>query len=363
MRTADFNYALPENLIAQRPPASRTDSRMMVIHCASGDIEHRTILDLPTYLAPEDVLVFNDTRVIPARLFAKWDDTDGALELLLVDELIDGIWDCMHKTRRKLAPGQNFTSLGGRISGHVHGIGFGGRIHVQFFGDPDLMTALCDEGVPPLPPYIERQMTDTDLLALDQERYQTVFAREPGAVAAPTAGLHFSDALMEDIRARGTHLAYITLHVGPGTFKPVKVDCVETHEMDSEHYVVSSSTVDAIAEARTRQGRIAAVGTTSVRTLETVAAEHGSLQACRGDSRLFIYPPYAFRSVDVLLTNFHLPESTLIMLVSAFAQHKMQASSQATSSDAGRQLIMNAYAEAIREGYRFYSYGDCMLLL
>ena len=363
MRTSDFHFELPEALIAQRPPPSRTDSRMMVVDCARGVIDHHGIRDLPHYLQPEDVLVLNDTRVMPARLFGQWDDTGGALELLLVEELFEGMWDCMHRTRRKLAPGQAFTSRGGRIKGHVQGIGDAGRIHIQFLGDPDFATALEAEGIPPVPPYIARQMSDDELLALDQERYQTVFAREPGAVAAPTAGLHFSDALLDEIRARGTKTAYVTLHVGPGTFKPVKVDQVDAHVMDAERYVISQAAVQTIADARAQQGRVVAVGTTGVRTLESACAEHGALQACEGESRLFIYPPYAFKSVDALLTNFHLPESTLLMLVAAFAQYRMSQELPDPHDDAGRALIMRAYEEAIRESYRFYSYGDCMLLV
>ncbi len=363
MQTADFRFDLPEALIAQRPPAQRTDSRMMVIDCAQEKITHHSVADLPQYLRPEDLLVLNDTRVIPARLFATWDDTGGALELLLVEELFEGVWDCMHRTRRKIAPGQQFTSRGGCIKGHVHGVGTQGRIHLQFFAEPDVMSALDAEGIVPVPPYIERQMSDEALLALDRDRYQTVFAQVPGAVAAPTAGLHFSEDLLARIAEQGTSTAHVTLHVGPGTFKPVKVTRLDEHIMDAERYMISEDTAQAVTATQSRGGRVVAVGTTCVRTLESAVAEHGAVRACEGDSRLFIYPPYTFGAVNTLLTNFHLPESTLLMLVSAFAGQRQRDADAACDPDGGRQLILRAYDEAIREGYRFYSYGDCMLLV
>ena len=336
---------------------------MMIIDCAAAEISHASIQDFPNHLHADDLLVMNDTRVMPARLFGSWDDTGGALELLLVEALADGVWDCMHKTRRRIAPGQCFTSSGGRIRGRVYGFGASGRLHLHLTGEPDVMSALDAEGVVPLPPYIERSLSNDELMQLDRERYQTVFAREPGAVAAPTAGLHFSEALLDTIATQGTRSATVTLHVGPGTFKPVSVENLETHEMHAEWYRISATAAAAVKDAHVRAGRVVAVGTTSVRTLESSVKEHGAVTACKGQSRLFIYPPYRFGAVDSMLTNFHLPESTLLMMVSAFAAHRMQAADPGRDVDEGRQLILRAYAEAIREHYRFYSYGDCMLLV
>ena len=336
---------------------------MMIIDCAAAEISHASIQDFPNHLHADDLLVMNDTRVMPARLFGSWDDTGGALELLLVEALADGVWDCMHKTRRRIAPGQCFTSSGGRIRGRVYGFGASGRLHLHLTGEPDVMSALDAEGVVPLPPYIERSLSNDELMQLDRERYQTVFAREPGAVAAPTAGLHFSEALLDRIAKQGTRSAMVTLHVGPGTFKPVSVENLETHEMHAEWYRISATAAAAVKDAHVRAGRVVAVGTTSVRTLESSVKEHGAVTACKGQSRLFIYPPYRFGAVDSMLTNFHLPESTLLMMVSAFAAHRMQAADPGRDVDEGRQLILRAYAEAIREHYRFYSYGDCMLLV
>jgi S-adenosylmethionine:tRNA ribosyltransferase-isomerase len=362
MRTSDFRFDLPQACIAQHPPPQRTDSRMMIIDCAAAEILHASIQDFPNHLHADDLLVMNDTRVMPARLFGSWDDTGGALELLLVEALADGVWDCMHKTRRRIAPGQCFTSSGGRIRGRVHGFGESGRLHLRLTGEPDVMSALDAEGVVPLPPYIERSLSNDELMQLDRERYQTVFAREPGAVAAPTAGLHFSEALLDTIAKQGTRSATVTLHVGPGTFKPVSVENLETHEMHAEWYRISATAAAAVKDAHVRAGRVVAVGTTSVRTLESSVKEHGAVTACEGQSRLFIYPPYRFGAVDSMLTNFHLPESTLLMMVSAFAAHRMQAADPGRDADEGRQLVLRAYEEAIREHYRFYSYGDCMLL-
>ena len=378
MQTSDFDYELPQELIAQEPPAERGTSRMLVLHRSDGRIEHRCVTDLPEYLAADDLLVLNDTRVFPARLQGQWADTQGALELLLLEPLPvgNGVWgECPHEPRRpaeavhgdvrlraaqlecwscisgsgrRIRPGQKAVFAEGRLEAEILERTGEGVCSVLFRSELPLMELLERYGLTPVPPYIHRD-GDARQARLDRERYQTIFARETGAVAAPTAGLHFNEALFGALDAKGVRRAYVTLHVGPGTFKPVKSAEVEQHSMDPERYRIPPETAEAVEACRARGGRVVAVGSTSVRTLETVAAANGgSVVEAAGASSIFIYPPYRFLATDAMLTNFHLPQSTLIMMVSALA---------------GRERIMAAYREAVRLRYRFFSYGDCMLIV
>jgi len=347
MQTSDFYYSLPPELIAQQAFADRDRSRMLVIWRATGAFEHRRVADLPAFLRAGDLLVVNDTRVIPARLYGHKAATGGAVEILLIEETGPGIWDALLRARHT-QPGVRLELAGGQIQAEVLMVKAEGRVKLRLRHVRPLMEILATDGVTPLPPYIKRARSDASGHALDRERYQTVYARNPGAVAAPTAGLHFTEALLTSLEQCGVRRAAVTLHVGPGTFKPVTVAEVEQHRVDAERYTVPEVTARLIRATRAAKGRIVAVGSTVVRTLETVAAQQGTLTASQGRSDLFIYPPYRFRVVDALLTNFHLPCSSLLMMVSALA---------------GRELILEAYAEAIRERYRFYSYGDCMLIL
>ena len=323
MRTADFDYNLPDELIAQQPLAERTAARMLIVDRSTGQIRHEQFRNLSAFLQPGDLLVLNDTKVIPARIWSQ----SPAVELLLVENLGNNRWSALVKpgARAKTGMPLRFTPwFNAVVEGETD---FGGRV-LRFTGDVE--SYLQHHGVPPLPPYIDRAVTGAD-----RDRYQTVFAQTPGAIAAPTAGLHFTPELLATL----PH-AFITLHVGIGTFRPVKVDNVEDHKMHAERFAISAATATALQSAK----RIVAVGTTVARTLETV----GAPRAATGTTDIFIRPPYQFQVVDALLTNFHLPKSTLLMLVSALA---------------GRELILHAYAEAVRERYRFFSYGDCMLIL
>ncbi len=330
MKTADFDYHLPPELIAQQPLADRAASRMMVVNRATSGICHDHFRNLGQYLHTGDLLVLNDTKVIPARIWSR----EPEVELLLVEKLGTERWSALVKPGKRAKVGATLR-FEDDVSAVVEGeTEFGGRV-LRFIGDVEAFTAA--HGVTPLPPYIKRTREPVDA---DRERYQTVFAREPGAVAAPTAGLHFTPELLAQLQVSGIGHAFITLHVGIGTFRPVKVENVEEHRMHAEKFSISAATARAIADAQ----RVVAVGTTVVRTLESCdeVKEH------EGSTDIFIRPPRAFRVVDVLLTNFHLPRSTLLMLVSAFAS---------------RELILRAYEEAVRERYRFFSYGDCMLIL
>ena len=341
MLTSDFDYRLPPELIAQVPPKERGTSRMMVVRRDSDVFEHRHVGDLPQYLDPKDLMVFNDTRVFSARAFGRWEDTPGRVEVLFVEPsgLRPGAWTALCHSSRPMRPGRTMLLANGEIRATVL---------AKSEHDGDFCEILDRTGVPPVPPYIRRGPGDPRV-GLDRERYQTVYARETGAVAAPTAGLHFSEELLGRIDAMGVARAFVTLHVGPGTFRPVKAERVEDHVMDSERYEIPERTAEAVAAVRARGGRLLAVGSTSVRTLETSAAAHGgAVVAEKARSSIFIRPPYRFLAVDAMLTNFHLPQSTLLMMVSALA---------------GRERILAAYEEAIREKYRFYSYGDCMLIL
>src|SRR5260221_8644987 len=340
-RTSDFDYVLPPELIAQDPLPDRAASRLVVLDRAGGGVRHARFPDFVDLVAPEDVLVLNVSRVIPARLHGKR-ETGKAAQPLLVRELPNGEWLAMGHPGGKLKPGRRVT-FGEDSAVEIVGVLGGGLRRVKFLGDLDARGTLAKYGTVPLPPYIHRPPRPQD-----RDRYQTVYAEHDGSVAAPTAGLHFRAALLERIKQRGTALATLDLQIGPGTFKPVEVDDLAHHPMHAEAYRVSDETADLINERRRAGGRVWAVGTTVVRTLETVAARDGTIRPGAGDTNLFIYSPYTFRAVDRLLTNFHLPRSTLLMLVCAFG---------------GYENVMRAYGEAVLEKYRFYSYGDAMAVV
>jgi S-adenosylmethionine:tRNA ribosyltransferase-isomerase len=337
MRLSDFHYDLPPELIAQHPLAERSASRLLCLDRQSGAIEDRRFRDLPDLLRPEDLLVFNDTRVIPARLLGTKRDTGGRVEVL-VERVLDARRVLAH-VRASKSPGEGVVlRLEGTLEAWVEGRE-GDLFRLRFGGEESVLELLERHGHMPLPPYIERPDSRED-----RSRYQTVFARRPGAVAAPTAGLHFDEAMMEAIRVRGVETATVTLHVGAGTFQPVRVEDPDAHVMHAEWVEVGERACAQVAACRRRGGRVVAVGTTAVRSLESAAAS-GTLQPFSGDTRLFIRPGYEFRVVDALITNFHLPESTLLMLVCAFAGHGP---------------VMNAYRHAVAQRYRFFSYGDAM---
>lgn len=364
MRTADFDFDLPEELIAQWPLPERDRSQLFVVHRASGRFEHRQFRELPELLRAGDVLVLNDSRVVPARLRARNPRTGGRLEILLLEENAPNDWWAMLKPGRRARPGTTLEierpdGTDAALRATVLATNDEGHRRLQFLGAQDIWSQLEQVGLVPLPPYIHRNGPQNSAMAEppvdDRERYQTVYAAHPGSIAAPTAGLHFTPALLERLRAAGVEICFVTLHVGLGTFAPVKAETVAAHRMHEERYEVSEATARAVNAARAERRRVIAVGTTSLRVLESVAAAHGGqLCAERGRTRLFVYPPFEFKVVDALLTNFHLPCSTLLMLVSAFA---------APGETRGRDLILNAYAEAIRRRYRFFSYGDAMLIL
>jgi S-adenosylmethionine:tRNA ribosyltransferase-isomerase len=340
-RASDFDYQLPPELIAQEPLADRAASRLLVLNRASGSIRHTGFKDFVDLVAPQDVLVLNVSRVIPARLYGKRESGNSA-ELLLVRALPDGTWLAMGHPGGRLKPGRT-VRFGDDSAAEIVEVLGGGLRRVKFVGLLDAGATLAKYGAVPLPPYIQRPPRPQD-----RDRYQTVYAEHDGSVAAPTAGLHFTAALLERIKQRGTAFATLDLQIGPGTFKPVEVDDLAHHPMHAEAYRVSDETADLINERRRAGGRVWAVGTTVVRTLETVAARDGTIRPGAGDTNLFIYAPYTFRAVDRLLTNFHLPRSTLLMLVCAFG---------------GYENVMRAYGEAVREKYRFYSYGDAMVVV
>ncbi|HSL93611.1 MAG TPA: tRNA preQ1(34) S-adenosylmethionine ribosyltransferase-isomerase QueA [Bacillota bacterium] len=342
MQTSDFDYILPERLIAQSPLADRASSRMLVLHHRSGVIEHRHFGDVLGYLQTGDCLVLNDTRVLPARLMGQKQGSTTVVEMVLLKPTAGPlVWEVLARPGKRLPPGSRVDFGTGELVGEVlENTEVGGKL-VQFTCETDLYTMLDRLGQMPLPPYIREKL-------VDKERYQTVYSRNLGSAAAPTAGLHFTPALLDAIRRRGVKTVFLTLHVGLGTFRPVQVDDVASHVMHSEYYDLSAAAADEINTARQAGNRVIAVGTTSVRTLETLAAEQGLVHAASGWTEIFIYPPYRFKAVDGLITNFHLPKSTLLMLVSAMA---------------GRDNIMRAYAEAVKEEYRFFSFGDAMLII
>lgn len=332
-------YELPERLIAQTPLERRDGSRLLVLDKTTGETEHRHFYDLPAFLRAGDCLVMNDSRVIPARLIGER-PTGGAAEVMLLRQLEGDRWECLVRPGKKMRPGQTVLFGGGELIGRVEDVTAGGERIVRFEYEGIFLELLERLGRMPLPPYIKEQLADPD-------RYQTVYSVHPGSAAAPTAGLHFTNELLDKIRAMGVDTRFVTLHVGLGTFRPVKVDNVEDHEMHSEYCIVPPETAEAVNRTHAAGGRVIAVGTTSCRTLESFTGEDGLLRAEGGWTSIFIYPGYRFRCIDALITNFHLPGSTLMMLVSALA---------------GREHIMEAYRQAIREEYRFFSFGDAMFI-
>lgn len=340
MTTKDFYYDLPPELIAQHPLKDRAGSRLLVLDKETGKIEHKNFRNIIEYLNPGDCLVMNNTRVIPARLYGVKEDTGGKIEFLLLKRIDLNTWNVILKPGKRARTGARFVFGDGLLKVEVIEVRPDGNRIVRFEYDGVWEELLDKLGEMPLPPYIKEKLED-------KERYQTVYSKIEGSAAAPTAGLHFTNELLEDIKDKGVKTAYLTLHVGLGTFRPVSVENVEEHVMHTEHYEVSQEAADIINETRKSGGRIIAVGTTSVRTLETVAEDNGTMKAEIGDTSIFIYPGYKFKVTDSIITNFHLPESTLLMLVSAFA---------------GKENIFEAYEQAVKEKYRFFSFGDAMLL-
>ncbi len=340
MKTSDFNYELPEELIAQTPLERRDASRLMTLRRTDGALEHHHFYELPDFLKPGDCLILNNSRVLPARLLGQRLPGGGACEVLLLIDRGDKTWECLVRPGRKMKPGTHLSFGGGGLTAEVTEELPGGNRLVRFNYEGIFLEVLERLGKMPLPPYIKEELQD-------QERYQTVYSKVLGSAAAPTAGLHFTPELLEKIAAMGVGIGYVTLHVGLGTFRPVKEDDIESHPMHSEYCVISQETADLINRTRAAGGRCICVGTTSCRTLESFARENGHMEPSAGWTDIFIYPGYKFKVMDGLVTNFHLPESTLIMLVSAFA---------------GREHILNAYNEAVRERYRFFSFGDAMFL-
>lgn len=342
MKKSDFYYDLPEELIAQTPVEPRDHSRLMQIDRNTGEIQHKHFYDLLEILQPGDLLVMNDSRVLPARLYGEKVDNGTFIEFLLLEQKGDKLWEIICRPGKKAKVGVKFSFGGGRLIGEVVEVKPDGNRIVQFTCEGNFYTALEEVGQMPLPPYIHEKLKD-------KERYQTVYSKELGSAAAPTAGLHFTKDMLKKLKEKGVNEAYVTLHVGLGTFRPVKEDDVLQHQMHSEHYHLPQETVDMIQETKANGGRVIAVGTTSCRTLEAVATAHnGELVAEDGYTDIFIYPGYSFKVLDGLVTNFHLPESTLIMLISAFL---------------GYEKTMHAYEIAVKERYRFFSFGDAMCIL
>lgn len=340
MDLKDFNYDLPEELIAQDPLEDRSSSRLMVLHKDTGRIEHKIFRDIIDYLNPGDCLVINDTKVIPARLMGIKEDTGAAIEVLLLKRNADDVWECLVKPGKKARTGARIIFGEGLLVGEIVDVIEDGNRMIKFHYEGIFEEILDKLGQMPLPPYITHKLQD-------KNRYQTVYAKNEGSAAAPTAGLHFTKELLEKIKEKGVNVVSITLHVGLGTFRPVKVDKIEEHHMHTETFNISKEAADTINRTRAAGGRVIAVGTTSCRTLESAAADDGTIPARSGDTDIFIYPGYKFKAIDCLITNFHLPESTLIMLVSALA---------------GRDNIMNAYETAVKERYRIFSFGDAMFI-
>lgn len=340
MKTRDFWYDLPEELIAQTPLQQRDSSRLLVLDKETGNITHRHFFDILDYLQPGDTLVMNDSRVLPARLLGHR-PTGGAAELLLLRELGNNQWECLAKPGRKLQPGQEVIFGNGELKATVCDICEDGNRIVKFSYEGIFLEVLERLGKMPLPPYIKAELQD-------QERYQTVYSREVGSAAAPTAGLHFTNALLDAVKSKGVDLAFVTLHVGLGTFRPVKAEDISQHHMHSELCMISQETAQLLNDTKKRGGRVICVGTTSCRTLESLVEPDGIFTAKSKWTDIFIYPGYTFKAMDGLITNFHLPESTLVMLVSAFA---------------GKEHILNAYSEAVKEKYRFFSFGDAMCII
>lgn len=341
MKTVDFYYDLPENLIAQTPLEPRDSSKMMVLSKADGNIDHKHFYDILDYLNEGDCLILNDSRVLPARIFGIKEDTGATVEFLMLRQIENNTWETLAKPGKKAKIGSKFTFGDGIMTATVRDITEEGNRIVDFECDENIYSALDKIGQMPLPPYITEKLQD-------KERYQTVYSNELGSAAAPTAGLHFTKELLQKIKDKGVNIGFVTLHVGLGTFRPVKVDEITEHKMHSEHYELPPETAKLINETKANNKRVIAVGTTSCRTLESVASIYGEIKACDGFTDIFIYPGYEFKVLDGLVTNFHLPESTLIMLVSAFC---------------GYENTMNAYKVAVDEKYRFFSFGDSMIII
>lgn len=341
MKTSDFYYDLPKELIAQDPLEDRSSSRLLVLHRKSGEIEHRIFSDIADYLKPGDCLVRNNTKVIPARLFGVRKDTGAVIELLLLKRREKDIWETLVKPGKKARTGAELFFGDGKLQGEIISVERDGNRLIQFHYEGIFEEILDELGQMPLPPYITHTLKD-------KNRYQTVYARYEGSAAAPTAGLHFTEELFQKLEDKGVTIANVTLHVGLGTFRPVKVEDVTEHHMHSEYFRIEPEEAEKINAAKAAGGRIVCVGTTSCRTVESATDGNGILQAGEADTEIFIYPGYNFKLTDVLITNFHLPESTLVMLVSALA---------------GKEQIMKAYAEAVKEKYRFFSFGDAMIIL
>lgn len=339
MNKSDFDFYLPEELIAQTPLEKRDTSRLLHLDKQTGEMEHKHFYDIKQYLHEGDCLVLNDSRVLPARLIGAR-PTGGTVELVLLKDLGDNRWECLSRPGRKTKPGQELIFGNGELTAVVEEVTLGGNRIVKFSYEGIFLEILERLGKMPLPPYIKEELQDS-------ERYQTVYSKELGSAAAPTAGLHFTKELLAEIADMGVKICYVTLHVGLGTFRPVKADKIEDHEMHSEFCIVPEETAETVNAVKRAEGRVIAVGTTSCRTLESFTTEDGTLQATSGWTNIFIYPGYKFKCIDALITNFHLPESTLIMLVSALA---------------GRENILNAYNTAVKERYRFFSFGDAMMI-
>lgn len=339
MNKSDFYFDLPERLIAQTPLKNRDASRLLHLDKEMGEIEHRHFYDIKQYLRKGDCLVLNNSRVLPARLIGSR-PTGGSVELVLLKDVGDGCWECLSRPGRKTRPGQEIIFGNGELTATVQSVTDGGNRIVKFSFEGIFLEVLEKLGKMPLPPYIKEELEDS-------ERYQTVYSKELGSAAAPTAGLHFTEALLQEIRDMGVNVCFVTLHVGLGTFSPVKAERIEDHEMHSEFCMIPAETAKIINDTKQSGGRIIAVGTTSCRTLESFAKEDGTVEETAAWTNIFIYPGYKFKCIDALITNFHLPESTLIMLVSALA---------------GRENILNAYNEAVKEEYRFFSFGDAMII-
>lgn len=341
LKTSDFYFDLPRELIAQDPLADRTSSRLLMLDRRTGTVRHEVFRNVLDYLHPGDCLVLNDTRVLPARLLGVKEDTGAAIEVLLLKRREGDVWETLVKPGKKMKPGAKLVFGNGLLKAEVLDVVEEGNRLVKFFYQGIFEEVLDSLGEMPLPPYITHKLKD-------KNRYQTVYAKYDGSAAAPTAGLHFTNELLGKIEEKGVKLAYVTLHVGLGTFRPVKAQNILEHHMHSEYYQITEHAANTINAAKKNGRRVICVGTTSCRTVESAADEHGRLKACCGDTDIFIYPGYRFKVMDGLITNFHLPESTLVMLVSAFA---------------GRENVLNAYQEAIEERYRFFSFGDAMFIV
>lgn len=341
MKVDLFDFHLPEELIAQTPLEDREASRLLVLDKQTGELTHDTFRSILTYLNEGDCLVLNDTRVLPARLFGVKEDTGAKVEVLLLKQTSDDTWETLVKPAKRVKEGSVLTFGDGRLKATCTGTSDQGGRTFEFQYEGIFYEVLDSLGEMPLPPYIKEQLDD-------QERYQTVFARERGSAAAPTAGLHFTEKLLQEIKDKGVHVAFITLHVGLGTFRPVSVDSIEEHDMHSEFYQMTKETAELLNKVKADGGRIISVGTTSTRTLETIMNTYSQFEECNGWTNIFIYPGYEFKAIDGLITNFHLPKSTLVMMISALV---------------GREKILHAYNEAVKERYRFFSFGDAMLII